>query len=298
VAYAAGGQPSGVVQPDVVAPAAAFVAQGTTLALNSVSVEDLGTSGSLSIDAGSGMLYMNGAAGSGSSQLTLGPTPAAQLNADLASLTYVPAAGATSDTVSITASPAAPVETTRSIPISITGGGPALAEPASETVAPGATVAIGGSYSDRFAQGNPGTLFLGISDSTGTLSATDAAGAAVAGSGSNNITVSADFVDVNAILASLHYTAGASAGSDAIAFDIWNQAGVQTTGTTSVTIDPPSVSDAISQASGSLLAEFTSPAAGLSGAAVAADPAVGARMGAWLTASGQHPIGVPLPLGH
>ncbi len=114
VVYAASDQASGQLSPDVVAPASASVAQGATLALNDVSIENFGTSSNLSIDAGSGTLYMDGASGSGTDQLTLGPTSQAQANADLAGLTYVPEAGATSDTVSIAAQPPAPVETVRS----------------------------------------------------------------------------------------------------------------------------------------------------------------------------------------
>jgi hypothetical protein len=115
-------------------------------------------------------------------------------------------------------------------------GGPTLSEPANASVAPGGTVAVGGNYSDSFAQGNSGSLFIGITDSSGTLSATDASGNAVAGSGSNSIALNTDFVDANAILNSLHYAAGASSGSDTIEFDVWNQAGVETTAATAVSI--------------------------------------------------------------
>ena len=193
----------------------------------------------MSISVGSGTLYMTGATGSGTSQLSLGPIPLSQIDADLASLTYVPAAGATSDTVQIQVSPPAPVSANREIPITITPGpgGPTLSEPGSETVTAYGSIAVSGSYSDNFAQHNPGELFIGISDSTGTLTATDASGAAVAGSGSNSIGLSTSYVDVNAILASLHYTAGGGTGSDTIRFQVWNQAGAETTAASIVTID-------------------------------------------------------------
>ncbi len=267
VAYAAGGQPSGILNPEVVTPASASVAQGATLALNDVSIENLGSSGDLSIVADTGTLYMDGASGSGTHQLTLDSVSQSQMNADLASLTYVPAASAGSDVVSIVAEPPAPVETTRSIPISITGsggggsGGPSLNEPASETVAAGGTVGVGGSYSDSFAAGNPGSLFLGISDSAGTLSATNASGQAVAGSGTDSIALQTDYVDVNAILASLHYTAGADGGSDTIQFDVWNQAGVETTASTAITIDAADFNAAVAGASGDMLADFSTATA-------------------------------------
>jgi hypothetical protein len=291
IAYAASGQPSGIVSPDIVAPATASVAQGTTLALNDVSIENLGTSGSVTIDAGSGTLYMNGATGSGTHQVMLNST--ADYNADLASLNYVPAAGATSDTVSIIAEPPAPVETTRSIAISIGAGGagddsgsPTLTEPTSETVATDGTIAVDGSYSDSFAAGNPGSLFLGISDSTGTLSATNASGQTVAGSGTNSIAVQTDYVDVNAILASLHYTAGASSGSDTIQFDVWNQAGVETTFSTAVTIDPAG-------ASADILADFSTNGSGSSGATLA-DTSGGSAGSLLLSDVPTQSIGIPL----
>jgi len=238
VAYAPDNGPSGIVEPDIVAPASASVAQGSTLSLGNVSIQELGTTpDSVSIDAGSGTLFMNGGTGSGTSHISIVSATADQINADLSTLTYVSAAGATSDTVSITAAPPVPVSTTRSIPIAIGGSsGPSLHEPASETVVAGGTIAVSGSYADQFALGNGGQLFVGISDDSGTLTATDGSGNAVAGSGTSSIGVSADFVDVNAILANLHYTAAAGAGTDTIRFDVWNQAGVETTGSTSVTI--------------------------------------------------------------
>jgi hypothetical protein len=109
-------------------------------------------------------------------------------------------------------------------------------------------VAVSGSYSDSFALSNAGSLFLGISDNRGTLSATDASGDAVAGSGSNSIALNTDYVDLNAILASLHYTASGSPGSDTIDFDVWNQAGVETTGNSAVTIGSSSISATTRQA--------------------------------------------------
>jgi len=244
IAYAPDrGSSSGVVNPDIVAPASDSVAQGSTLALGDVSILEGGSaSGStnvtLGIGAGSGTLYMNGASGNGTSHLSLGLTSLTQANADLSSLTYVPAAGSSADTVSLNVSTGV-ADTVRSIPVAIGGsgtGGPALHEPGGESVAAGGTVAVSGSYSDSFAAGNPGAMYLHIADCSGTLSATDASGNPVAGSGSNSITVSTDYADVNAVLHSLTYGAGLNGGSDTISFDIWNQAGTETTGSVPVTI--------------------------------------------------------------
>ena len=293
IVYVPGGGISGMFDPEIAAPATATVAQGTTLALNDVSIENLGTQGgTVRITAESGTLYMTGATGSGTGQLDLSSNSTPQIQADLASLTYVPAAGAGSDTVAIQIAPPAPVSTSRAIPISITGSstasGPRLQEPGSATVASGGTVAVAGSYSDSFAAGNPGLLFVGISDGAGTLTATNAAGQPVAGSGTNNIAVQADYVDVNAILAGLHYTAGAAGGTDSIQFDVWNQAGVETTGATSVTIDPASQSMSV--------ADFTTGGGGSSSTLQPAGDS-GPAGAIPLADTPSHPIGLVLPTG-
>lgn len=240
IAYAPDGGYAGTIPADIRAPAAASVSQGATLSLGNVAVQDIATTASATIDAGSGTLFMNGGTGSGSSHITLDVTSVDQLSADLATLSYAPGASGGSDIVSMTIQ-SGPISTTREIPIAIAGGGggPTLNEPSSETVSPNGIVAVSGNYSDSFAQSNPGQLFLSISDSSGTLSATDASGNTVPGSGTNSIALSTDYVDVNAILAGLHYTAGSASGTDQISFEVWNQAGVETTGTTAVTVDPP-----------------------------------------------------------
>lgn len=292
IAYAQDSEPSGVVEPDITAPGSATVAQGSTLSLGDVSVGGLGTSqGTLLISAGSGTLSMNGASGSGTNHLSLGPTPQSQIDADLTSLTYVPDAGATADTVDIQVSPPAPVTTGREIPITITSG-PALSEPTSETVSPGATIVVSGSYSDSFAQGNPGQLWIGVSDGRGTLSATDASGVSVAGSGTGSIGLSADYVDANAILAGLHYTAAGTAGSDTIRFQVWNQVGVETTWSTTVTADPPSMSAAMSRT------DFAAPATAATGTAVPMDTTADVASLAMLSDPSGHPIGIPAAFGH
>ncbi len=264
IAYAPNDGVSGLVNPDIAAPASAGVAQGGTLALDDVSIHNTATATLVSITANTGTLYMNAAIGSGTHQVTVSGSTT-QVDADLASLRYVAAAGTSADMIEVAATVSATNtynETDRWIPVSISSGGAELTEPSGETVAPGGTVAVSGSYSDSFAQGNPGSSFLGISDSSGTLTATNASGSAVAGSGTHAIALSADYVDVNAILASLHYTAGANAGSDTISFQVWNQAGHETTGSTGVTIDAPALGAASHTASANLLADFIAPGSG------------------------------------
>jgi len=114
---------------------------------------------------------------------------------------------------------------------------PQLTLPASETISAQATLAVSGiSYTDSFAAANPGAMYLHVWDSAGLLSGANAAGALVPGSGTGSITLSASYADVTAVLASLSYAAAATAGSDSIQFELWDQAGVETTGSIPVSV--------------------------------------------------------------
>lgn len=166
----------------------------------------------------------------------------ANLNAALGSLTYTAPLSSGSDKIRFDVWNQAGVETMRDVPVTITGSppssGPTLNVPSSQIVSPNTSTPISGAYSDSFAAGNPGTLFLGISDNAGTLAATDKNGNSVPGSGTNRIALAADYVDVNTILRGLHYTAPSGTTSDTINFDVWNQAGVETSGATHITVSP------------------------------------------------------------
>lgn len=114
---------------------------------------------------------------------------------------------------------------------------PQLTLPSSETIGAQATLAISGiDYSDSFAASNSGAMYLHVWDNAGLLSARNSAGALVPGSGTNSITLSVPYADVAAVLASLTYTAAATGGSDSISFDLWDQAGVETTGAIPVAV--------------------------------------------------------------
>jgi hypothetical protein len=125
------------------------------------------------------------------------------------------------------------------------GAPPALGVPPSESVTPsGAVVVRPLSYTDSFAAGNPGAMFLSISDDVGTLTALDASGATLAGSGTQSIILNGSYTQVATALNTLHYIAPATPGSDTIRFDVWNQAGVETMGAIPVAIGSGSGSDA------------------------------------------------------
>jgi len=116
-------------------------------------------------------------------------------------------------------------------------GGPTLTLPASEQVAAEGTIAVAGaSYTDGFAESNPGAMYLNIADTSGILSAfyPGSAGTIEAG-GSNSITFQGSYADVDDIINSLTY------------------AGAETTGATAITIDPGT------QGASMTMADFVSP---------------------------------------
>ena len=248
-------------------------------------------SGTLSASTASGQA----APGSGTNAITLSTTYD-NVNAILNSLSYTASSNpaVTSDTVRYDVWDQAGIETQASTGISTgngsSGGSPQLNEPGYVSVAAGGTVAVSGSYNDSFAAGNPGKLYLGITDSAGTLSATDASGNSVAGSGSSSIGLSTDYVDLNAILASLHYTADAAGTSDSISFDVWNQAGVETGWSTAVSVAAAQHAP--------MLADFA-PGASLGSAGMNQPQTGGAGSGMVMSAdTSMQPNWIPVLSGH
>lgn len=108
--------------------------------------------------------------------------------------------------------------------------GPLVIMPSSEQVAAGSTVAISGTnFIDAFAQGNPGNMAVNVNAGTGTVSMTDGNGNPVPGSGTGSIQLNGTFVEVNAELATLTYTAGATRGTDTVTVNPYDQSGANTT---------------------------------------------------------------------
>ena len=113
----------------------------------------------------------------------------------------------------------------------------------------------------------------------------------------DNIAVQTDYVDVNAILASLHYTAGSGAGADTIQFEAWNQAGVETTASTAVTIDAASFQGGGGRASSNMVADFGSGGGSAAGASTPDDTSGGSSGSLALDDVVTHPIGIPVTAG-
>src|ERR1700722_15471321 len=123
-----------------------------------------------------------------------------------------------------------------------------LTLPSSEQIASNATITItGAAYTDSFAAGNPGEMYLAISDSSGDLYGfgpmSGGVPNAASGSGTGTIIFQGPYADVTDIINSLTYAATVASGTDDIHFDIWNQAGVESTGDIPIAIGTPGTVD-------------------------------------------------------
>ena len=128
--------------------------------------------------------------------------------------------GGTASNPPATTPPASPSSGNSSTP------NPVVSAPASETAAAGASIALPNvSISDPWAAGNAGTLALNVTATGGTVAMTDANGNPLPGSGTAAIHISDTLAQLNADLATLSYTAGASGAS--VTVDIWDQAGIE-----------------------------------------------------------------------
>ena len=283
--------------PQLTVPSTEAVAASATVAVSGVTLLDSFAAGhagnmALSVWDSSGKLTMKNAtgvaiSGSGSSSITYNGTYA-NIVAALASLTYTAAGAGGNDTIHISLYDQAGLSTQKTVSVSVgaptssgsitpittpspvsaaptppaaTGSivaGPVLGLPGAETMAASSTSAIAGiTLADAFAAGNAGNMALSVWDSSGTLAMKNAAGVAVAGSGSGSITYDATYANIVAALASLAYTAGAAGGSDAIHFSLYDQAGRSTSGTIAVGAGGPASSTAA--AAGSLPPAVTAP---------------------------------------
>ena len=239
--------------PSIAVPASETVSTGSTLAIAGVSITDAfaaSNPGSMiaNLNAGSGTLRVTDAngnllAGSGTHAISL-PGSLAQINAELAHLSYVAGTSAGNDSVSINVWDQAGIEATKTIAVSVatpTPTGPAIALPASETVAAGDAAAVTGiSIADAYSANHPGSMALNLSAGSGTLRMTDANGIVIAGSGTHSISVNGTLAQLNADLSHLTYTAGSAAGSDSLTVDIWDQLGLESTQSLAVSVTPAS----------------------------------------------------------
>jgi len=239
--------------PQLTLPPSEAVVVSTGLAVTGVSVADAFAAGNpgtmaLNVSDSTGRLTMRDAVGnplpgSGTSSISFNGT-LSQVNAALATLTYVSGTTTGTDTISVGIWDQAGLFSSGDIPVTIGETSPppppptsSVAAPAAEQVVAGVTVAVNGvQVNDTFAAGSAGSMAVNLHADSGHISVLSSTGTPLPGSGTSSISFSGTFAEVNTALATLSYTAGATAGSDSISFDVWDQAGTELTATTAVTI--------------------------------------------------------------
>jgi hypothetical protein len=205
-----------------------------TMALNIAA-----TGGTVTMTDGSG----HAVAGSGTNAIHVYGS-LAQLNADLATMSFTGATG--SDSVSVNVWNQAGVQTTVSTAINVTAaavssgsGGTSnttsIATPSSLSMTAGSAVQMPGvNITDDWATQHSGNVTLNITTNGGVVSMLNSNGQTVAGSGTSAIHISGTLAQINADLATLSYQGLGNAGTDTISVNMWNQAGVSTTQTIAV----------------------------------------------------------------
>lgn len=229
----------------VTVPATETVTASATAAVSGVSVSDAWAAanpGSMSLNVwdSSGTLTIDGKTfGPGGGPVANGMFSGtlAQINADLATLSYTAGAGGGSDTITVDVWNQAGVEVKKTIAVTVSAPAqtpdPVITFPASDTVTAGTTTAISGiSVADPWAAGHAGNLALNLSTG-GAGQISDA------GQTGSTLHLSGTLAQINADLASLSYVAPAAAGTDTVTVDVWDQAGVETTKSIAVTINKP-----------------------------------------------------------
>jgi serralysin len=245
--------PAAASSPDPVVnlPSSVTVTAASSAAIAGVSITDAwaaGTPGSLSatVSANSGtitMLNANGqaVAGSGTGTITLTGS-LAQINAELATLSYEGSAG--SAAIGVDVWDQAGVEAYQSFDVTVKPAIPTISPdpvvnlPGTQTVATGSKTPISGvSITDAWAGQNPGTLAVTVSATDGTIAMTSG-GKALSGSGTGSIFITGSLAQINAELSTLTYTAGSAAGTGSVDLDVWDQAGVEANQSFGVQVEP------------------------------------------------------------
>jgi serralysin len=249
-----GGAPPPPSGPSITAPGTETVATGQMLSVTGVQIVDSyaandpgqlalnvsSSGGNIAMTDGSGTTL----AGSGSPNISVQGT-LTQINADLASLTFTAGAAAGGGQISVQVYDQLGLSTNLTIPVSVTasstGGGtspgPSITTPAPTTVAASQTLPISGvRVVDSYAASDPGSMALNVASTGGNIAMTDGGGTALAGSGSTDIFVQGTFAQINADLATLSYTAGATTGAGQIRVEVYDQLGLSSNATLPVSI--------------------------------------------------------------
>ncbi len=244
--------PGNIAGPSFTVPGGDTVAPGQSVAVTGVEFDDTAAAtragvlglnvsslyGGFTMTDGSGKILTGSATQGISVSGTL-----AQLNAELASLSYTAGVTADHDQLSITVTDQTGTGYNVAVQVSIVttdpppSSGPSIGAPSIETVAASRTIAISGvQVADAFAASNPGQLALNVSSTGGTIAMTGPDGNAVAGSGTNTISVQGTFAGINAELATLSFTSGTANATGDIDINVWDQLGRSTDTNVAVSI--------------------------------------------------------------
>jgi len=253
--------PPTMTGPLLTVPASASTTVSTSIAIGGVSLVDdfaatcPGTL-ALNLSAGTGFLQItdangNVAPGSGTHSIRFDGT-LAQLQTELAHLSYTAGSSAGSDTITVDVWDQPGLEGTKTIGVTIAAAappptGPTLAVPATLSLLTSATASVSGvSVTDAYAAITPGNMTLNLKAGTGTLSMTNSSGSVVSGSGTHAISLQGTLTQINYDLAHLSYTAGGTAGTDSLSVDVWDQAGMEATKAVAVSVQAPTVTQTTS----------------------------------------------------
>ena len=229
--------------PQIAMPASETVIDGSTTKISGVSITDplaAANPGTMAVnlwdDSGYGTISVPGKTAASSMTVT---GTLAQINTALAGLTFIAGSKSGSDGVTIDVWDQAGMEKTQTIAVTVNLAPPQIAMPASDAVTAGTTTAVSGlSVTDPFAAGNPGTLGLDLNTISGTIGIRNAVGSNVTGLGTHAVQVVGTLAQLNTDLANLTYTAGSSGGNDTLTVNVWDQAGLHSTASAGVTVNP------------------------------------------------------------
>ena len=238
--------PGNLVGASFTVPGAETVTTGQTIAVTGIQFNDAAAgkaAGALALNVSSLGGKFTITDGTGKVLTGTGATPIfaqgtlAQLDAELATLSYTAGAKAGRDELSITVTDQSGASFGVAVQVAVTAtvvpppppSGPSITAPGPETVAAGQKLTFTGvQIVDAYAASHPGQLALSVSGTGGTIAMTGAGGTAVAGSGTGDISVQGTLAQLNAELASLAFTAGTASSTGQVSVEVYDQLGLST----------------------------------------------------------------------
>ena len=233
----------GVDTPSVSVPSQISVTTNSTTTISGLSIVDPWAQTApgemvVNLSVSAGALILSGATGTGTASISYSGT-FAQINAGLATLAYKAPANAGTATFTINPWNQAGNNSTTTTAIQIAAAPPpvdtpSVNVPSSINVLSMETTAITGlSIIDPWAQTAPGQMKVNLTVSGGTLLLNGASG-----TGTASLSFSGTLAQINTALATLAYVSTPIPGTATLTINPWNQAGNNSTATTTIDITP------------------------------------------------------------